>query len=264
MQAYNIKNARRKIWAGTAVVYLILAVSLGVSIAYWYILAGASNTEDQTIFWTFIIWLVVAVGFTAEIIKKVTISLFRNLPIWGVATFVSILTVMGTYSILDNDKQNELVKQSDGYQLAKNQKQKALEQQSKYAYAQNFNIEDLEKQKRKAGKRARWGTFNRLKKDIEAKRNYISATNTLNSASQNMDIGGAGTTSSNPFLTNLAKPLGISGELLKSLFFLLVTLLLEIGAFWIGGKVEELRNTLELTEADIRFKISINVWRIHE
>ena len=251
MQAYNIKNARRKIWAGTAVVYLILTVSLGVSIAYWYILAGASNTEDQTIFWTFIIWLVVAVGFTAEIIKKVTISLFRNLSIWGVATFVSILTVMGTYSILDNDKQNELVKQSDGYQLAKSQKQKALEQQSKYAYAQNFNIEDLEAKKRKAGKKARWGTFNRLKKDIEAKRNYLSATNTLNSSTQNMNMGGAGSVSSNPFLTNLAKPLGLSGELLKSLFFLLVTLLLEIGAYWIGGRVEELKQTLELTEAEI-------------
>ncbi len=251
MQAYNIKNARRKIWAGTTVVYLILTVSLGVSIAYWYILAGASNTEDQTVFWTFIIWLVVAVGFTAEIIKKVTISLFRNLPIWGVATFVSILTVMGTYSILDNDKQNELVKQSDGYQLAKNQKQRALEQQSKYAYAQGFSIEDLEKQKQRAAKKGYWGTFNRLKKDIEAKRNYISATNTLNSSSQTMNIGGAASVSSNPFLTHLAKPLGLSGELLKSLFFLLVTLLLEIGAYWIGGRVEELKQTLELTEAEI-------------
>jgi len=251
MQAYNIKNARKKILAGSFVVYLILAVSLGVSIAYWYILAGAGNTEDKTTFWTFIIWLVVAVGFVAEIVKKVTISMFRNMTIWSVATFVSILTVMGTYSILDQDKQSELTKQSDGYKIALSQKTEALKQQAKYAYAQSFNITDLEERKRKAGNKAHWGTYNSLKKDIEARKKYLSAVNTLSLSEQGVKVGGAGTVSSNPLLSNIAELLGISDELLKSLFYLLVTVLLEIAAFWIGGKVEELKNIIYLTEAEI-------------
>jgi hypothetical protein len=252
MQAYNIKNARKKILVGDLVVYLILTVSLGVSIAYWYDLAGfrGDTAETKTMFWLILSFLVVAVGFTTEVVKKVTISMFRNVHIWLFATLVSILTIMGSYSILDQSKQNKLVTQSDGYKLALNQKKTALAQQSKYAYASNFNIEDLEQQKRTAGKKSRWGTFNRLKKDIEAKRSYDSAVATLELSSQDISIGGANT-STNPFLDTLAKPMGISGELLKTIFFLLITLLLESSAFWIGGKVEELRNTLELTEAEI-------------
>ena len=251
MQAYNIKNARKKILVGDLVVYLILAVSLGVSIAYWYDLAGFRNsTAEKTTFWLILSYLVVAVGFTTEVVKKATISMFRNFHIWLFATLVSVLTIMGSYSILDQSKQNKLVKQSDGYQLALSQKKTALEAQAKYAYASGFNIADLEKQKRTAGKKARWGTFNRLKKDISAKRAYDSAVTVLGLSSQSLNVGGA-STSTNPFLDSLAKPLGISGQLLKTIFFLLITLLLESAAFWIGGKVEELRNMLELTEAEI-------------
>jgi len=250
MQAYNIKNARKKILVGDLVIYLILAVSLGVSVAYWYILAGAGNTNAQTPFWTFIIWLVVAVGVVAETIKKVTISYFRNLTIWSVATFVSILTVMGTYSVLDQDKQSELTKQSDSYQMAKGQKAEALKLQAKYAYAQNFNLEELERKKRIAGKKARWGTYNSLKSDIEARKKYLSAVSTLKLSSQNMESG-AGGLSSNPFLSSIASFLGISADLLKSIFYLLVTILLEVSAFWIGGQVEQLKQHLELTELEI-------------
>ena len=191
MQAYNIKNARKKILVGELVIYLILAVSLGVSIAYWYDFAGFRNSNIEKTGFAFILsFLVVAVGFTTEVVKKVTISMFRHFYIWFFATFVSILTIMGSYSVLDQDKQNRLVTQSDGYKLALGQKKQALTQQAKYAYASSFSIEDLENQKRIAGKKARWGTFNRLKKDIEAKRFYDSAVATLGLSSQSINIGG--------------------------------------------------------------------------
>lgn len=251
MHGHSIKETRQKIMVGTFSIYLILAVSLGASIAYWYILAGISTNQNESTFWIFIIWLVVAVGLVAELIKKITLSTFRNPTIWGVATFVSVLTVMGTYSILDNQKQNQLIKQSDGYQMAKSQKAEALKKQAKFAYAGSFNISQLEKQKRTAGNKARWGTFNRLKKDIEAKKQYDSAVATLGLSTDNMNQGTAGNVSSNPLLTNLAKIFGIPPELLKSIFYLIVTLLLEVTAYWIGGQVEELKDRLNLTEAEI-------------
>lgn len=251
MHGHSIKETRQKIMVGTFSIYLILAVSLGASIAYWYILAGISTNQNESTFWIFIIWLVVAVGLVAELIKKITLSTFRNPTIWGVATFVSVLTVMGTYSILDNQKQNQLIKQSDGYQMAKSQKAEALKKQAKFAYAGSFNISQLEKQKRTAGNKARWGTFNRLKKDIEAKKQYDSAVATLGLSTDNMNQGTAGNVSSNPLLTNLAKIFGIPPELLKSIFYLIVTLLLEVTAYWIGGQVEQLKDRLNLTEAEI-------------
>jgi hypothetical protein len=205
MQAHLIKDARQKIMVGNLSVYLILAVSLGASIAYWYILSGAGSSQNTSLFWQTIIWLVVAVGMVAELIKKLTISLFRNKTIWFVSTLVSVLTVMGTYSILDNDKQNQLIKKSDSYQMAKGQKENALKKQSQYAYAKNFSMEALEKKKRVAGNKSHWGTFNQAKKDIEAKRQYDSAVNTLGLSSNNMESSGAVNDSSNPLLSNIAK-----------------------------------------------------------
>jgi len=252
MHGHSIRNTRRKIWVGRISIYLILGVSLGASIAYWYILAGISTNQDNTPFWLFIIWLVVAVGLVAELIKKITLSTFRHGGIWAVATFVSVLTVMGTYSILDNNKQNDLVKQSDSYQMAKEQKAEALKKQARFAYAKNFNIEKLEQKKRVAGNKAQWGTFNQLKEDIAAKKSYDSATATVQLSTENMLTGTAGgNASSNPLLTNISTFLGFSPELIKTIFYLLVTILLEVSAFWIGGQVEKLEETLELTEAEI-------------
>ena len=251
MQAHLIKDARQKIMVGNLSVYLILAVSLGASIAYWYILSGAGSSHNTSLFWQTIIWLIVAVGMVAELIKKLTISLFRNKAIWLVSTLVSVLTVMGTYSILDNDKQNQLIKQSDSYQMAKGQKENALKKQSQYAYAKNFSIEVLEKKKRIAGNKHYWGAFNQAKKDIEAKRQYDSAVNTLRLSNNNMENSDAGNASSNPLLSNIANIMGISPNLLKTIFYLIVTLLLEVAAFWIGGEVGKLQNRLKLTEAEI-------------
>jgi Zn-dependent membrane protease YugP len=69
MHGHSIKETRHNIMVGTLSIYLILAVSLGASLAYWYLLAGISTTTTDT-FWLFMLWLVV--GLVAMLFGAVT------------------------------------------------------------------------------------------------------------------------------------------------------------------------------------------------
>lgn len=256
----NINETKSRIAVGNATVYLILAVSLGATLAYWYVLSGIENAKNLSQFWQVIIWLVVAVGLVAEIIKKVTLSTFRNKKIWLTATFVSVVTVMGTYSILDQTRQNDFTKQSDNYQDSRASKQAADSLSSKYAYASGYHLEILEKQYDQVivdrdNRKIKYNTYLKrkaaLEQKINAKRAYDSAVATSKTSQTNMSNGSATGSSANPLLSNIAGVLNGSEELIKTLFYLLVTILLEISAFWIGGQVQELKNLLHLTEVEL-------------
>jgi len=138
------RELRRKYYSGVFVVNLILIVSFVGSITYWYALSvmGVADTVDGV--WKFVLWSLVGVGATTELVKKVSLSTFRHKGIWLSATAVSVLTVMGTFSILDANREDTLVKQSDSYQLAKNRQQGALDTASKYGFASGYDLASLE------------------------------------------------------------------------------------------------------------------------
>ncbi len=256
----NMTKMKNKIAVGSATVWAILLVSLAATLAYWYVLSGIESASQLSQFWQVIIWLVVAVGAVAEIIKKVTLSTFRNRNIWLIATFVSVVTVMGTYSILDQTRQNDLTKQSDSYKDSRANKQGADAMASRYAYASSYHLADLEKQydqvaTDRANRKIKYLTYKKrrasLEQKIQAKRAYESAIATSSTASSNMTNGNATGSSANSLLSNIAGVFNGSEALIKMLFYLLVTILLEVAAFWIGGQVETMKHQLHLTEAEL-------------
>ncbi len=251
---------RGKLYTGIFIVNLILVVSFAGSIMYWYALSvmGASDAVDGI--WKLVLWSLVAVGAVTELIKKVSLSTFRHKGIWLSATFVSVLTVMGTFSILDANRESALVKQSDQYKNAQTRQNGALDTASQYGWASGFDLAGLESKLQqvvddRAKRRIKYASYlsqkKALEKKIEAKRAYDSAMSMNNFAGEAMAKGGAGATSSNPLLSNIATLTGVGAEFLKSVFYLLVTLLLEFAAFFFGGKVEEIKNRLNMTRAQL-------------
>lgn len=251
---------RAKFYTGIFIVNLILVVSFAGSIMYWYALSIMGVSDTVTGVWKLVLWTLVAVGAVTELVKKVSLSTFRHKGIWLSATFVSVLTVMGTFSILDANRESTLVKQSDQYKNAQTRQKGALDTASKYGWASGFDLASLESQLQqvvtdRAKRRIKYASYlsqkKALEKKIEAKRAYDSAMSMNSFAGEAMAKGGAGATSSNPLLSNIATLTGVGAEFLKSVFYLLVTLLLEFAAFFFGGKVEEIRNRLTMTRAQL-------------
>ena len=255
----NTKEMKSKATVGSITVWGILLVSLAATLAYWYVLAGLETATGLSSMWMTLLWVSVAVGLVAEVIKKVTLSTFRNKNIWLAATVVSVLTVIGTYSILNQARQNDLVKQSDSYQDSRATKKAADFLASQYAYAAGYDLEALERELDQVivdrdNRKIKYNTYlsrkKALEEKIEAKRNYDSAASTSNIATANMSTGGSDS-SSNPLLSSLASVFSLSEGLITMLFYLFVTILLEVAAFWIGGEVEKIKQHMKLTEAEL-------------
>ena len=255
----NTKEMKSKATVGSITVWGILLVSLAATLAYWYVLAGLETATGLSSMWMTLLWVSVAVGLVAEVIKKVTLSTFRNKNIWLAATVVSVLTVIGTYSILNQARQNDLVKQSDSYQDSRATKKAADFLASQYAYAAGYDLEAMEQELDQVivdrdNRKIKYNTYlsrkKALEEKIEAKRNYDSAVGTSNIATANMSTGGSDS-SSNPLLSSLASVLSLSEGLITMLFYLFVTILLEVAAFWIGGEVEKIKQHMKLTEAEL-------------
>ena len=175
---------KSRLYTGILIVNLILIVSFAGSIMYWYALSvmGASDAVDGI--WKLVLWTLVAVGAVTELVKKVSLSTFRHKGIWLSATFVSVLTVMGTFSILDANRESTLVKQSDQYKTAQSRQKGALDTASQYGWASGFDLASLESQLQqvvddRAKRRIKYASYlsqkKSLEKKIEAKRAYDSA-----------------------------------------------------------------------------------------
>ena len=271
MNYQNTQENRRKVLIGSATVNLILAVSFAATIAYWFVLSGLENSIDLPAIWYFLLWLIVGVGAVSEVIKKVTLSAYRHAVIWLVATAVSVLTVMGTYAILNANRQDQITKASDVYQDGRAMSQQGLHDATKYAHAANYNLADLESQlatvvcKRGSGHGAgaecgggisiSYASYLSQKKELEQKiidaKAYQNAMGTAQIGKTQMESGGSTNSSSNPLLSDIAAVTGASEKLLINLFYLAVTLLLECAAFFIGGKVEELKLEMRHTAAEL-------------
>lgn len=263
------KEMKHKIMVGNFTVWAILLVSLMVSLFYWYQISGLT-IKDTSInpFEELMLWSAVAVGFLAELVKKVTLSTFRNKKIWIFATIVSVLTVMGSFAILDQSRNTALTKGSDSYKTAKDDKAMAKGNMAQYAHVANKPLQSLlsaetaniqkggsNAARRKSGMSYQQFVMNRdrIKKDIQDRKDYESAVAMYDLAKNDMtgSSGGTGTEVSNPLFGQIKTVTGFTISAITLTFFLAVTLLLEISAFYVGGEIQEFKNFLNLTEAEL-------------
>lgn len=254
-----MRTDKQKILVGNAVVWLILAVSGAATLAYWYVLSGVATSDNMDALWQMLLWLIMFVGAATELLKKVTLSIFRNAPIWFAATCVSVLTVMGTYAIMDQTRQQALDDKSANHKIFVESQRRARETLDKYAYASGYDMDKLTAQydavvDKRDRQKLRYNSYlkqtKRLEKKMEARRLYLAARNTLDG--KDTDTASAtGALNSNPLLATLSGATGFSTAFLVTGFYLFVQLLLEVGAFWIGGRVEELKEGLFALKAEL-------------
>ena len=263
------KEMKKKIVVGNFTVWSILLVSLMVSIFYWYQISGLTlENEKLSVFEELMLWSAVAIGFLSELVKKVTLSTFRNKKIWVFATIVSILTVMGSFAILDQSRNASLNRSSDSYQTSVDDKADAKKEMAKYPRVANKSMESLEalladnkakggtnKARRKSGMTYRQFVNNRQKieKDMVDRGSYESAEALYDMAKKELSGSGgsSGAEVSNPLFAQVHDVTGFAVNAITLTFFLAVTLLLEISAYYIGGEIEHFKNFLNLTEAEL-------------
>jgi len=263
------EQMKNTIAVGRLTVGAILIVSLFISIYYWYQIAGVESMKQElSLFEKMMLYSAVATGVLSELVKKVTLSTFRNMQIWLLATVVSVLTMMGSYAILDQNRSNTLKQASDSYQDSRATRNQAKGELAKYAYLSGTTMAQLQKEqqanidragsnraRRKSG--ASYQEFKAKQADIAQRmaglRAYLSAKAMIDTETEAMTTGSAsGGSLSNPLFGKLSEVMGFTVSAITLTFFLAVTILLEVSAYWIGGEVEEYKNHLHLTEAELQ------------
>ena len=248
---YTPEENRKKIFIGKSTINIILFISLISSMGYWYVLGIQSSTA--TGIFQILAFSLIGLGLATELLKKITLSLFRKKSLWFGATFVSVLTVMGTLSVIDNKKETGLIQNSDQYKTAQARQNNALDSASSWAWASGYNLEALnneiitltaKRERREISYQAYLAQKRSIKEKITAKQNYQSSLNMQTLAGGIMANSENFSTSSNPLLSNIALATGATATILKTLFYLSVTLLLEFGAWFLGGEVEKLERAL--------------------
>ena len=249
---------QKRAFIGKSAINIILFVSLISTMGYWYVLGLQASTA--TGFWAVLAFSIIGIGLVTEFVKKITLSLFRHRGIWFGATVVSVATIMGTLSIIDNNKESGLIKSSSEYQLAKARQENAFNSASQWAWASGYSLAQLnnelvnvtaKRERREIGYQAYLAEKRVINDKINAKRNYDSAINMQTMAASIMSNGSSLMTSSNPMLYNIATATGVTAAVLKTIFYLAVTLLLEFAAWFLGGEVEKINNQLTMTKAQL-------------
>lgn len=267
------KRVQNRIKAGSALVWLFALISMGVTLYYWYQLSGLEYRKDVQLVKFIILWLSVALGFALELAKIYFIFVGGYKKLWISAVIISVITVMGSYSILNQDRQNIMTKQSDTYKDARTAREGARKEVSQYAYIANTTLADLKAElqdninkggsngaRRRSGMSYQSFIANRadINKRISDRRKYDSANATLineNKAMQEQGLGG----SSNPlfnsigaiFANDAKQTAKIEGGILI-LFFFSTTVLAEIFAYFIGEKVRTEQEATFLTNAQVQ------------
>lgn len=251
---YTPVELEQRVFIGKSVINLILLVSLISSMGFWYALGLEASTS--TGFLAVISFSIIGLGLASEVVKKVTLSLFRHKAIWLSATAVSVLTVAGMLAILDNNRELSLLHNSDEYKTAKFQKNEAFNKASQWAWASGFNLETLNRdlvlliairERREISYQTYLAEKRTIQEKIRATQNYQSALNTQTLASKRMVNNSQSATSvSNPLFANIATQTGATYSVLKMFFYLLVTLFLEYAAWFLGGEIEKINDYLRL------------------
>ena len=249
---------QKRAFIGKSAINIILFVSLISTMGYWYVLG--LQASSATGFWAVLAFSIIGIGLVTEFVKKITLSLFRHRGIWFAATIVSVATIMGTLSIIDNNKESGLIKSSSEYRTAQARQENSFNQASQWAWAGAYSLTQLnnelvnvtaKRERREMGYQAYLAEKKLINDKINAKRNYDSALSMQTMAGSIMANGSNLTTSSNPMLYNIATATGVTAAVLKTIFYLAVTLLLEFAAWFLGGEVEKINNQLTMTKAQL-------------
>ena len=249
---------KKRAFIGQSAINIILLVSLISTMGYWYVLGLEASTA--TGIWAIIAFSIIGLGLVTEFVKKITLSLFRHKAIWLGATFISVLTIAGTLSIIDSNKETGLIRSSDEYQLAKSRQENALNNATQYAWASGYSLNQLQnelvaltakRERREIRYQAYLAEKRAINQKIEAKRNYDSELAMQSMAGSIMANGSNLQTSSNPLLYGVATATGAGVSFLKMAFYLAVTLLLEFSAWFLGGEVEKIKNQLTMNRAQL-------------
>ncbi len=267
------QRIQARIKAGNALVWFFALISTAVTLYYWYSLSGLEYKKDASPVEFVILWLSVALGLALELAKLYFIFVGGYKKLWISAVIVSVITVMGSYSILNQDRQNNLTQASDTYQDARSARETARSKASEYAYIANSSMSELKAEletnnkkggsngaRRKSGMSYQSYVQNRtdINKRIQDRRFYDSANSTLqteNKAMQTQGIGG----SSNPLFNSVSKVFADSSESIAKieggmliLFFFATTVLAEMFAYFIGEKVRTEKDATFLTSAQMQ------------
>lgn len=180
------------------------------------------------------------------------------MAIWLGSTVVSVFTLAGMLSILDSNKEASLVKNSDNYKTAQVRKENALDTASRWAFASKYNLDTLNsnlvelsaiRERREISYQAYLTEKLIIKDKIKARKNYESALNTQELAGGLMVQNATDTRiSTNPFLSHVSDTTGFKASLLKMVFYLAVTMLLEWAAWFLGGEVTKIEELLRTTK----------------
>ncbi len=258
--AYSLltpEELKNRVFIGKSVINLILAVSLVSSMGFWYVLGLDASTS--TGFLALISFSIIGLGLASEVVKKVTLTLFRNRTIWLSATIVSILTVAGMLSILDNNKELSLLHSSDGYKEAQTQQKTAFNEAKQWAWASGYSLDSLntelveltaKRERREIGYQSYLAEKRAIQDKIRGVKSYQSALNTQTLASGVMANKSNTATTTNPLLSNIATQTGATFSLLKMLFYLFVTVFLEYAAWFLGGEIEKIENYIRTSEKE--------------
>ena len=259
--AYSLltpEELKNRVFIGKSVINLILLVSLVSSMGFWYVLGLDASTS--TGFLALISFSIIGLGLASEVVKKVTLSLFRNKTIWLSATVVSILTVAGMLSILDNNKELNLLHNSDSYLEAQTQQKTAFNDAKKWAWASGYNLERLntqlvevtaKRERREISYQSYLAEKRTIQDKIKGVKRYQSALNTQALTSKLMaNNTNTATTTTNPLLSNIATQTGAVYSLLKMVFYLFVTVFLEYAAWFLGGEIEKIENYLRTSDKE--------------
>ncbi len=249
-----------KKWSIKIGVYFALAVSLIVSIFYWYVLSGVAEDDNVSLFHRGMLYCSILIGIVAEYFKALSIVNSRKV-LWIIFTVISVVTCVGSYSIMNQNRQIKLTKSSDEYAKTSENQDKAEAVRLKTAYAKDYTaqnaIADRKENKRayKHDKNYPYATYKAVEAEIKQKladkNAYESASAMSGSAKVELKSGSTGA-SSNPFLSTVAKYVAKGDDALVIMaFFLVVTIMIEIGAYFFGKLANEVGLYLTLTNQAI-------------
>lgn len=235
----------------------ILTISLIGSMGFWFNLSVRANDSEGI--WAMIGFSLILIGLATEVVRKITLSIFRNKKIWAITTGISLITFMATLSIVDNEKQLGAIKESSAYKIAVLQESQALKDINKTSWASSFKLAKLEQENLKTvqDRNKRLISYpeyiekkKAIKEKVEAKRLYDSAVNRSTKATEIINSGGDLSTATNPALFYVSVITTINTALLKTALYLTVVLILEYSAWWIGGEVEKINKFLKMSKID--------------
>jgi hypothetical protein len=266
-------RVQNRIKAGNALVWFFAIISTAVTLYYWHSLSGLEYKKDASPVEFVILWLSVALGLALELAKLYFIFVGGYKKLWISAVIVSVITVMGSYSILNQDRQNNLTQASDTYQDARSAREDARKKASKFAYVASTSMSSLKSEleennakggsnsaRRKSGMSYQSYVQTRadINKRIKDRQSYDSANATLQSENKNMQTQGIGG-SSNPLFNSVGKVFAKDAESIAKiegailiLFFFAITVLAEIFAYFIGEKVRAEQDATFLTSAQMQ------------